>query len=33
MLPMKEIELVPDGKENVFVLEESDREPDPLDAD
>ena len=33
MLPMKEIELVPDGKENVFVFEESDREPDPLDAD
>ena len=33
VLPMKEIELVPDGKENVFVLEESDREADPLDAD
>jgi hypothetical protein len=33
MLPMKEIELVPNREENVFVLEESDREPDPLDAD
>ena len=33
MLPVKEIELVPDGKTDVFVLEESDRKPDPLDAD
>lgn len=33
MLPVKEIELVPDGKENVFVLEESNRKADPLDAD
>ena len=33
MLPTKEIELVPDGKTDVFVLEESDREADPLDAD
>ena len=33
MLPTKEIELVPDGKTDVFVLEESDREADPLDED
>jgi phage terminase small subunit len=33
MLPMKEIELVPNREENVFVLEGSDKEPDPLDAD
>lgn len=33
MLPMKEIELVPNREENVFVLEESDRKADPLDAD
>ena len=33
MLPVKEIELVPDREENVFVLEKSDGEPDPLDAD
>jgi len=33
MLPVKEIELVPDGKTDVFVLEESDRKTDSLDAD